>query len=74
MATGGSGNPSQRFQGATLPTPYGGKVRQLMVDVDPLAMQTRGLSARDVNNALLNQVMTTPLGDSASEIMIIASM
>ncbi len=50
--------------GATLPTPYGGVVRQLMVDVDSVAMQTRGLSARDVNSALLNQVVTTPLGDS----------
>lgn len=50
--------------GATLPTPYGGKVRQLMVDVDSQAMQARGLSARDVNSALLNQVVTTPLGDA----------
>jgi multidrug efflux pump subunit AcrB len=52
------------IQGATLPTPFGGKVRQLMVDVDSTALQTRGLSARDVNSALLNQVLTTPLGDS----------
>lgn len=50
--------------GSTFPPPYGGVVRQLMVDVDSLALQTRGLSARDVNNALLNQVVTTPLGDS----------
>jgi len=50
--------------GATFPPPYGGVVRQLMVDVDSLALQTRGLSARDVNTALLNQVVTTPLGDS----------
>ena len=47
--------------GATLPTPYGGVVRQLMVDVDSLALQTRGLSARDVNTAIQNQVLTTPL-------------
>ena len=52
------------IQGATLPTPFGGKVRQLMVDVDSNALQTRGLSARDVNQALLSQVLTTPLGDS----------
>jgi multidrug efflux pump subunit AcrB len=50
--------------GATLPTPYGGEVRQLMVDVDSLALQTRGLSARDVNTAIQNQVLTTPLGDA----------
>ncbi len=52
------------IQGATLPTPYGGKVRELMVDIDTEALQSRGLSARDVNNALLNQVLTTPLGDA----------
>ncbi|WP_068469847.1 efflux RND transporter permease subunit [Candidatus Protochlamydia phocaeensis] len=50
--------------GATLPTPYGGKVRQLMVDVDSHALQARGLSARDINSALLSQVLTTPLGDA----------
>jgi len=50
--------------GATLPTPYGGKVRQLMVDLDPTALQTRGLSARNVNNELINQVLTTPIGDA----------
>lgn len=50
--------------GATFLTPYGGVVRQLMVDVDSLALQTRGLSARDVNTAVQNQVLTSPLGDS----------
>ena len=35
-----------------------------MVDVDSLAMQSRGLSARDVNAALVNQVITAPLGDA----------
>ena len=50
--------------GATLPTPYGGKVRQLMVDIDNQALQNRGLSARDVNTALLNMVLTMPTGDS----------
>lgn len=51
-------------QGTTLPTPFGGKVRQLMVDVDSLALQSRGLSARDVNAAISSQVLTTPVGDS----------
>jgi multidrug efflux pump subunit AcrB len=50
--------------GATLPTPYGGKVRQLMVDVDSDALYARGLSARDVNASLSTQVVTTPLGTS----------
>ncbi len=52
------------IRGATLPTPFGGKVRQLMVDVDSAALQSRGLSARDVNEALVNQVLTLPVGDS----------
>lgn len=50
--------------GATLPTPYGGEVRQLMVDVDSGALQARGLSARDVNNAISTQVITTPSGNA----------
>ena len=50
--------------GATFLTPYGGVVRQLMVDIDSLALQTRGLSARDVNNAVQNQILTSPIGDS----------
>lgn len=50
--------------GATLPTPYGGVVRQLMVDVDSEALQSRGLSARSVNNSIQKQVLLTPLGDT----------
>jgi len=50
--------------GATLPTPYGGKVRQLMVDIDNKALVNRGLSARDVNTAISNQVLTLPVGDT----------
>lgn len=50
--------------GATFLTPYGGVVRQLMVDVNSLALQSRGLSARDVNSAIQSQVLTTPIGDS----------
>lgn len=49
--------------GVTFPTPYGGKVRQLMIDIDSQALQSRGLSARDVNSALGSMVLTTPLGD-----------
>lgn len=52
------------IQGATLLTPYGGKVRQLMVDVDAQALQARGLSARDINTGLLSQVLTTPSGST----------
>ncbi len=52
------------IQGTTLPTPYGGKVRQVMVDLDPVAMQAKGLSARDVNNAVNNQNVLLPSGDA----------
>lgn len=50
--------------GATFLTPYGGEVRQLMIDVNSDALQARGLSARDVNAAVQAQVLTTPLGDT----------
>lgn len=51
------------IQGTTLPTPYGGKVKQVMVDLDPVALQAKGLSPRDVNNTMINQNITPPTGD-----------
>src|SRR5271170_2989025 len=42
-------------QGASFPLPYGGKPRQIMVDLNPQAMYARGLSASDVSTALNNQ-------------------
>jgi CzcA family heavy metal efflux pump len=50
------------INGLTLPAPFGGKVRQVMVDIDPAKLQGKGLSARDVNNALLAQNLTLPSG------------
>src|SRR5258705_343575 len=38
-------------QGAAVPLPFGGKVRQIMVDIDSRALQARGLSPIDVVNA-----------------------
>lgn len=52
------------IQGTTLPTPYGGKVRQVMIDLDPIAMQAKGLSARDINSVINRQTITTPTGDA----------
>lgn len=52
------------IQGVTLPTPYGGKARQLMVDLDPVALQAKGLSARDINNSINAQSVILPSGDS----------
>lgn len=49
-------------QGAALPYPYGGKVRQIQVDLDPQAMQTYGVSAQDVNKAIGSQNLIIPAG------------
>ena len=48
--------------GAAVPYPYGGKTRQVQIDVDPSALQARGLSANDVANALAAQNLITPVG------------
>ncbi|WP_144156459.1 efflux RND transporter permease subunit [Paraburkholderia sp. BCC1885] len=48
--------------GAAIPYPFGGKTRQVQIDVDPVAMQARGLSAQDVANALATQNLITPVG------------
>src|SRR5215471_4456541 len=39
-------------QGAALPLPYGGKQRLIMVDLDPDALQAKGLTPIDVVNAM----------------------
>ena len=48
--------------GAAVPYPYGGKTRQVQIDIDPAALQARGLSASDVANALAAQNLITPVG------------
>ena len=48
--------------GAALPSPYGGKVRQIQIDLDQHALQSRGLSAQDVVVALAQQNLITPVG------------
>jgi CzcA family heavy metal efflux pump len=49
-------------QGAAIPFPYGGKTRQIQIDLDPPALQARGLTAQDVGNALAEQNLITPIG------------
>ncbi len=49
-------------QGASVPLPYGGKVRQIMVDTDPNAMYARHLSATDISVALNQQNLILPAG------------
>ena len=48
--------------GAAIPYPFGGKTRQVQIDVDPAALQAHGLSAQDVANALAGQNLITPVG------------
>jgi multidrug efflux pump subunit AcrB len=48
--------------GAAIPFPSGGKQRQIQIDLDPGAMQARGLSGQDVANALAAQNLITPVG------------
>jgi multidrug efflux pump subunit AcrB len=48
--------------GAALPFPYGGKSRQVQIDMDPAALQARGLSAQDVAAALAAQQQINPVG------------
>jgi multidrug efflux pump subunit AcrB len=52
------------IQGITLPTPYGGKYRQIMVDLDPDAMRAQGITASDVVSAVNAQSLTLPSGDA----------
>jgi multidrug efflux pump subunit AcrB len=48
--------------GAATPSPYGGKVRQIQIDLDPQALQSKGLSAQDVENAIAAQNQIIPAG------------
>jgi multidrug efflux pump subunit AcrB len=52
------------IQGITLPTPYGGKYRQIMVDLDPDALRAQGLTPNDVVTAVNSQSLTLPSGDA----------
>jgi multidrug efflux pump subunit AcrB len=48
--------------GAAMPYPYGGKQRQVQVDLDPSALRSKGLSASDVSNAIAAQNLILPAG------------
>jgi multidrug efflux pump subunit AcrB len=49
-------------QGALVPQPWGGKQRQVMVDLDLDALYARGLSPNDVSTAITNQNLIIPAG------------
>jgi len=48
--------------GTGIPYPYGGRQRQIQVDLDSAALQAKGLSANDVVNAISNQNLILPSG------------
>jgi multidrug efflux pump subunit AcrB len=48
--------------GITLPTPAGGKYRQIMVDIDPNKLVAKGLTPLDIVNAVNAQNLTLPAG------------
>ncbi len=50
-------------KGASVPYPYGGKPRVIMVSLDGAALQSRGLSPADVSTALQHQNVILPSGD-----------
>jgi len=50
--------------GAASPNPYGGKSRQILLDLDVKALQSKGLSAQDVSAAIAAQSQQTPAGQA----------
>ena len=48
--------------GAVIPWPYGGKQRQVMVDLNPGLLQSKGLSPQDVLNSVGNENLVLPSG------------
>ncbi|TXH05166.1 MAG: efflux RND transporter permease subunit [Nevskiaceae bacterium] len=48
--------------GASLPYPYGGAIRQVLVDLDPAALRAKGLTAADVTDAIGAQNLILPAG------------
>src|SRR5277367_1204663 len=49
-------------RGAQMPLPYGGKQRQIMVDIDPAALYAKHLSASDISNTINLQNLILPAG------------
>ena len=49
-------------RGTAIPSPYGGKPRQVMVDINPAALQAKRLTPMDVANAINTQNLILPTG------------
>jgi multidrug efflux pump subunit AcrB len=56
-------NQVANVPGASVPQPYGGRYRQIMVYVDPLKLQATQLSVMDVVNAVNDSNLILPAGD-----------
>ena len=56
--------PLATIQGAAVPSPYGGKYREVMVDLNPELLFSRGLTPIDVSSALSNQNLILPAGNA----------
>jgi HAE1 family hydrophobic/amphiphilic exporter-1 len=56
-------NQIANVPGATVPQPYGGRYRQIMVNVDPLKLQAHELSPMDVVRAIDQSNLILPAGD-----------
>ncbi len=54
--------PLSSLPGLAMPTPMGGKQRQITLDLDPQALAAKGLSAQDVGAALAAQNQIIPVG------------
>src|SRR5476651_2437077 len=54
--------PLVTVPGAAITYPFGGKQRQVQIDLNSTALQARGLSGQDVANALAAQNLITPVG------------
>ena len=57
-------NQMATVAGAALPYPYGGKTRQVSVNLDIPALQAKGLSPVDVINAIRSQTLVLPSGSA----------
>ena len=66
-------NKLQSIQGVIAPAVYGGKLRRILAYVDPLKLESHGLSVMDVQRALMSQNVLIPAGsikDSGQELQI----
>ncbi len=62
IATNQLRTPLVTVPGAAIPWPFGGKQRQIQIDLNPTALQSLGLSGQDVANALAAQNLIVPVG------------